>query len=297
LDAFDDGGAVRSQCTDRHVMMCSMRFAINLMNFGYLSEVNDLVELAVEAEDAGWDAVFLADHVNWADMGFHVDPWVALGLIADRTSTVLIGTSVTPLPRRRPTKLAREILTLHQISEGRFVFGAGSGLWRSEFADLGDVGDFATRGEMLDEGLDLLQKTWSGDAFDHEGAHYRAKGQTFAPGGAEIPIWVAGSWPNRKPFRRAARFDGVMAVSQEFTRPLSPNEVSAILTYVAEHRDSTRSFNLAIAMNTSDDASADAERAAAYAAAGADWWQEGVIPVATTLHETRATIRRGPPHF
>jgi alkanesulfonate monooxygenase SsuD/methylene tetrahydromethanopterin reductase-like flavin-dependent oxidoreductase (luciferase family) len=272
-----------------------MKFAVNLMNFGYLGKVRDLVELAVEAEDAGWDAVFLADHVNWADMGFHVDPWIALGLIADRTSEVLIGTAVTPVPRRRPTKLAREILTLHQLSEGRFIFGAGSGLWRSEFADLGDPGDFATRGQMLDEGLDLLQKTWSGETFDHEGTHYQAKGQTFCPGGAEIPIWVAASWPNLKPFRRAIRFDGVMALSQDFSNPLSFDDVRDIKRFVTDHGDAERQFNLAVGLNSSTDAAADADRAHAYAAAGADWWQEGVIPVAQSLQELRTTIRRGPP--
>lgn len=272
-----------------------MRFAVNLMNFGFLGDVGELVGLAVEAEEAGWDAVFLADHVNWVDMGFHVDPWVALGLIADRTTRIKIGTAVTPVPRRRPTKLAREILTLHQLSGGRFIFGAGSGLWRSEFADFGEPGDFATRATMLDEGLELLEKTWSGESFDHTGTHYRAKGQTFYPGGAEIPIWVAGSWPNRRPFRRAARFDGVMALSQDFANPLSPDDVRAIKGYIADHRDSDRPFNLAVGLNGSDDAAADIDRAQAYADAGADWWQEGVIPVASDLSEIRAVVRAGPP--
>lgn len=273
-----------------------MRFAVNVMNFGFLGDVRDLVAVAVEAEAAGWDGVFVADHVNWEGMGFHVDPWIALSLIADRTSEILIGTAVTPVPRRRPTKLAREILSLHQLSGGRFILGAGSGLWRSEFADFGEPGDFATRGQMLDEGLELMQKTWSGGPFDHEGVHYRAKGETFCPGGAEIPIWVAGSWPNRKPFRRAARFDGVMALSKDFANPLSPNDVQDIKGYIAEHRESEKPFNLAIGLNGSGDASADADRALAYAEAGADWWQEGVIPTAQTLDEFRSIVRTGPPH-
>jgi alkanesulfonate monooxygenase SsuD/methylene tetrahydromethanopterin reductase-like flavin-dependent oxidoreductase (luciferase family) len=272
-----------------------MKFSISLMNFGYLGNMRDLVDVAVEAEESGWDAVFLADHVNWKDMGFHVDPWIALGLIADRTSRVLIGTAITPVPRRRPTKLAREILTLHQHSGGRFIFGAGSGLWKSEFADLGDAADLKIRAEMLDEGLDLLQKTWSGDAFDHEGTHYRAKGQTFSPGGAEIPIWVGASWPSRAPFRRAARFDGVMAMNRDFHNPLSLDDVRDMSRFIAAHRETDKPFNLGVAMNASDDAPADIDRAQAYSEAGADWWQEGVFPAAESLEALRATVRRGPP--
>jgi alkanesulfonate monooxygenase SsuD/methylene tetrahydromethanopterin reductase-like flavin-dependent oxidoreductase (luciferase family) len=265
------------------------------MNFDYLGNVNVLTELAVDAENAGWDAVFLSDHVNWKDMGFHVDPWIALGLIADRTNRVLIGTGITPIARRRPTKLAREILTLHELSGGRFVLGAGCGLWRWEFDDLGDPGDLRVRAEMLEEGLELLQKTWSGDAFDHQGTHYRAKGQTFYPGGANIPIWLAASWPNPKPFRRAARFDGVMAVKQDYSNPLSLGDVREIKRFITANRDGNKPFNLAVALNTSDDPAADVERALAYEAAGADWWQEGVIPLAENLDALRARVRRGPP--
>jgi alkanesulfonate monooxygenase SsuD/methylene tetrahydromethanopterin reductase-like flavin-dependent oxidoreductase (luciferase family) len=272
-----------------------MKYSISLMNFGYLGNTRDLVEVAVEAEESGWDAVFLSDHVNWKDAGFHVDPWIALGLIADRTSHVLIGTAVTPVPRRRPTKLAREILTLHQHSGGRFILGAGSGLWKNEFADLGDAGDMKTRAQMLDEGLEVLQKTWSGESFDHEGTYYRAKGQTFAPGGADIPIWVGASWPSRKPMRRAARFDGVMAMSRDYRHPLSPDDVRDMSRFIAEHRDTGKPFNLGVALSASDDAAADIDRAQAYSDAGATWWQEGIFPPAESLEKLRAIVRRGPP--
>ncbi|NIV76388.1 MAG: LLM class flavin-dependent oxidoreductase, partial [Gammaproteobacteria bacterium] len=95
--------------------------------------------------------------INWPDEevggrrlgGFHADPWITLGLIAARTSRVLIGTAVTPIARRRPTKLAREILTLHQLSGGRFVLGAGSGAWPTEFDDFGDPSELKVRAEML----------------------------------------------------------------------------------------------------------------------------------------------------
>lgn len=280
-----------------------MKFSVNLANLGFLGDVNVLVGLAVDAEKAGWDAVFLADHVNWPDMdtagrqlgGFHVDPWIALGLIAAHTTRMLIGTAVTPIARRRPTKLAREILTLHQLSGGRFVFGAGSGVWPSEFDDLGDSGDLKVRAEQLDEGLELLQKTWSGEDFEHRGTYYQARGRTFCPGGAEIPIWLGASWPSRKPFRRAARFDGVMAMNQDYGNPLSLDDVREISQVIATHRDSDKPFNLGVALNTSDDTSADIERAREYEAVGANWWQDGVFPPAESLDVLRERVRRGPP--
>jgi alkanesulfonate monooxygenase SsuD/methylene tetrahydromethanopterin reductase-like flavin-dependent oxidoreductase (luciferase family) len=273
-----------------------MKFAFSFANFGYLGDVRTLVDLAVDAEVAGWDAVFLWDHVNWPDMGFHVDPWITLGLIADRTERVLVSTSITPIARRRPTKLAREILTLHQISDGRFVFGAGNGLWPNEFDDLGDAADLKVRAEMLDEGLELLQSLWSGESVDHQGTHYRAKAQTFAPGGAEIPVWLGASWPNQKPIRRAARFDGLVAINQDAATPLTPDQVAEVSGWIAESRTSDAPFNLGFCTYSSDDAQADAVRAQAYVTAGASWWVDVSNPV-EALEDLRTRVRHGPPRI
>lgn len=274
-----------------------MKFAINFANFGYLGDVGCLADLACDAEAAGWDAAFLWDHVNWTDMGFHADPWIALGIIAARTERILIGTGVTPIARRRPTKLAREILTLDQLSNGRFVFGAGNGSFPSEFDDLGDPSDLRIRAEMLDEGLELLQALWSGAPVDFNGTHYQAKAQTFAAQGShpKIPIWLAGTWPNRKPFRRAARYDGVMAISQDFGQTLSTDDVREIAELIAAHRDTDQPFEIGCGLSTSDDAQADIARVQAYSEAGATWWIDSVFPATEPLESARARIRRGPP--
>lgn len=274
-----------------------MKFAINFANFGYLGDVGCLADLACDAEAAGWDAAFLWDHVNWTDMGFHADPWIALGIIAARTERILIGTGVTPIARRRPTKLAREILTLDQLSNGRFVFGAGNGSFPSEFDDLGDPSDLRIRAEMLDEGLELLQALWSGVPVDFNGTHYQAKAQTFAAQGShpKIPIWLAGTWPNRKPFRRAARYDGVMAISQDFGQTLSTDDVREIAELIVAHRDTDQPFEIGCGLSTSDDAQADIARVQAYSEAGATWWIDSVFPATEPLASARARIRRGPP--
>jgi alkanesulfonate monooxygenase SsuD/methylene tetrahydromethanopterin reductase-like flavin-dependent oxidoreductase (luciferase family) len=127
-----------------------MKYALNFANFDYLGDIKVLVDLAVDAEKSGWDAVFLWDHVNLILDGFgqggkHADPWITLGLIAERTESVMIGPSITPIARRRPVKLAREILTLHQLAGDRFIFGAGSGVAPSEFDDLGEASDLRVR--------------------------------------------------------------------------------------------------------------------------------------------------------
>jgi alkanesulfonate monooxygenase SsuD/methylene tetrahydromethanopterin reductase-like flavin-dependent oxidoreductase (luciferase family) len=277
-----------------------MKYAINFANFDYLGDVKVLVELAVDAEQAGWDGVFLWDHVNLSFEGFgsggiHADPWIALGLIAARTESVLLGTAITPVARRRPTKLAREILTLYQLAGERLIFGAGAGIAPSEFDDLGDESDLKMRAEMLDEGLQLLQELWSGEDVDHQGKHYQAKSSTFIPGGADIPIWIAATWPNLKPFRRAAKYDGVLAVKHDFTTPLTPGEVSDIAEYIGKHRDSDAPYNLSIGANTTDDSQADLAHAQALEAAGANWWLDGGNPGAESFESLRTRVRRGPP--
>jgi alkanesulfonate monooxygenase SsuD/methylene tetrahydromethanopterin reductase-like flavin-dependent oxidoreductase (luciferase family) len=278
-----------------------MKFNINLANFGYLGDVNVLVDLAVDAEKAGWDAVFLWDHVNLIieDLGWgggaHVDPWIALGLIAQRTESVILGPCITPVARRRPTKLAREILTLHQLLGDRLVFGAGLGVAPSEFDEFGDEGELKVRAEMLDEGLQLLKKLWRGEDIDHRGKHYQVKSPTFAPGGVDIPIWLAATWPNMKPLRRAAQYDGVVIVRDDFATQLNPQEVFEATQYVSEHRDSDKPYQLCITASTTDDRQADLEYAQAIEEAGANWWQEPCNPAAESLDQLRARIRRGPP--
>ena len=102
-----------------------------------MAEPAALVELAVAAERAGWDAFFLWDHMVVDRAGVEiVDPWVTLGAIAARTDRIRLGTCVTPLARRRPQKVARETVTLDRLSGGRLVLGVGVGLSRRGVHDL-----------------------------------------------------------------------------------------------------------------------------------------------------------------
>ena len=106
-----------------------MRYGVNVPPHGDYADPRRIVELAEEAEDAGWDGFFLWDHLLFMSdyRGPVIDPWIALAAIAQATERVRIGTLVTPLARRRPWKVARETVTLDMLSGGRLILGVGLG--------------------------------------------------------------------------------------------------------------------------------------------------------------------------
>ena len=175
-----------------------MKRAIDIAPFGELSDPRVVAELAAAAEERGWDGFFVWDHIlHRSPEKAIADPWIALAAIACATSTVRIGPMVTPLPRRRAQKLAKETVTLDILSAGRLTLGVGSGSARNgEFEPFGEVTDPRERARLLDNGLADLTRYWSGD---------------FEPLPLQqprIPVWVAGEWPYRRPLERALRWDG-----------------------------------------------------------------------------------------
>jgi alkanesulfonate monooxygenase SsuD/methylene tetrahydromethanopterin reductase-like flavin-dependent oxidoreductase (luciferase family) len=178
------------------------RHGIFVAPFDELFDPRVLAELAARAEERGWDGFFLWDHVRYRPPVRAVaDPWVALAAVAAATSRIRIGPLVTPLARRRAHKLARETVTLDHLSGGRLILGAGLGSDRSgEFTDFGDAADPRERARLLDRGLDDLARYWGGE---------------FEPPPAQrprVPVWIAGRWPNRRPLRRALRWDGFFPI-------------------------------------------------------------------------------------
>ena len=189
-----------------------------LVSIPPFTDAATVVAIAVDAEEAGWDGVFLWDHLQWEPTyqpPVH-DPWVLLGAIAERTERVRIGTLVTPLTRRRLQVVARHVLTLDHLSNGRMTFAVGLGEPAAEdFAHFGDESDPRVRGRMLDEGLEVLDGLLRGDVVDHDGDHYTVKAQ-LRPGPVQSPrppIWVAGVVPNQRPLQRARRWDGVAPIA------------------------------------------------------------------------------------
>jgi alkanesulfonate monooxygenase SsuD/methylene tetrahydromethanopterin reductase-like flavin-dependent oxidoreductase (luciferase family) len=219
--------------------------------------------------------------------------------MAMTTTRIRLGPLVTPLPRRRPWKLARETATLDHLSNGRLILGVGIGddtLGR-EFSAYGESGDNKLHGEMLDEALDVLTGLWSGEPFSYSGKHYTISDAQYLPRPAQqprIPIWVAAMLPHRRPVRRAARWDGLSPI-REGGRPVTPEQVRELLAIVHETRPATEPFDVVLAGytgNLSKDAAT--EQLGQLAEAGVTWWQEGVLPD-NTLDDLRAQIQHGPP--
>lgn len=281
-----------------------MQFAIDIPHFGPFSDPHLVAELAYEAEEVGWDGFFIWDHVNYklAEMSGPMeiaDPWIEMAAIALRTKRIKLGPMVTALPRRRPWKLARETVTLDQLSNGRLILGVGLGSdRRGEYQDFDENMDVRKRGEMLDEGLDVLTRLWSGEEVNYKGTHYQLSDVQFLPRPVQqprIPIWVAGYWPKKRPFRRAARFDGVFPLMLE--RALTSEDIREILKYIAEQREQPARFDVVAGGSTSGiDRAKDAAHVGGFAEAGATWWLESFY-LQHTLEQVRQRIRQGPPRL
>lgn len=277
-----------------------MRFAMYVPNFDTFGHVSTLVELAKAAEDAGWDGFFLWDHLlpdNDSRHGPVADPWIALTAIAGATNHLRIGALVTPLPRRRPWKLARETVTLDHYSAGRLVVGVGiGGDWWREYSAVGESSDVKAHGAMLDEGLDILTGLWTGTPVTYQGTYYHLQDALFLPAAHQtprIPIWVAGVWPGTRPFRRAARWDGIIPTGRHGM--LSPDHIRDMRAYIDSHRNATTPFEVVFQGRAHEQTAAEREsHVAAYAAAGVTWWLESVWPD-VALSEVQAIIHRGPP--
>jgi alkanesulfonate monooxygenase SsuD/methylene tetrahydromethanopterin reductase-like flavin-dependent oxidoreductase (luciferase family) len=283
-----------------------LKYAVHVHTFGDYAHVPRLVALAREAEAAGWDGFFVTDHLTARGRSGPApiaDPWIALAAVASATRRVRIGPMVAALPRRRPWQVASEAVTLDHLSGGRLVLGVGSGtLDERNFLPFGEEPDLPTRGRMLDEALTVLAGLWSGRPFSHQGEHYRVHEVTFLPQPLQsprIPIWVAGTWPHRRPFRRAARWDGFFAdvegVDWEAGQIMAPEDLRTIVAYVREHRRSKDPFDVVIGGRTPDDPARAATLLAPYAGAGLTWWVEGVHERFGTPDAHLARIRRGPP--
>lgn len=285
-----------------------MRFSVNIPNFGDFADARTVASVATAAEEAGWDGLFLWDHVVHEKSARRTfgDPWMLLTAAALATSRIKLGAMVTPVARRRPHQLARQVSTLDQMSGGRVVFGAGLGApIEDEFGSFGEPTEQVALAEMLDEGLDLLDRYWSGEAVNHDGKHYRVDDVTLLPPPVQrprVPVWVAGYWPNRRPMRRAAQWDGVFPLFRSANHGYAPpvDDVRDLVTYVGEHRADDKPFDVVVGGTSPTDPAAARDLIAPLAEAGATWWDERRHIDEPGLDELAPILRRieqGPPSW
>jgi alkanesulfonate monooxygenase SsuD/methylene tetrahydromethanopterin reductase-like flavin-dependent oxidoreductase (luciferase family) len=270
-----------------------MRRGLYVAPFGELADVRALADVGARAEEAGWDGVFLWDHVMTHDALDVADPWIALTAVALATERVRLGAMVTPLSRRRPWEVAREVAVLDRLSGGRMVFGAGlGGDGRREITAFGEEPDRRARANVLDEALELLVALWSGEPVTHDGPAFHLDGAQVRPTPVQRPrppVWLGCVWPNRAPLRRAARYDGVFPVSHRAS--LTGEDVRTMLDVVGEDRPPDAGpFDLVI---TNHERPGPA-RLAELSEAGATWWLQG-FGDRPRLADVQAAAAAGPP--
>jgi alkanesulfonate monooxygenase SsuD/methylene tetrahydromethanopterin reductase-like flavin-dependent oxidoreductase (luciferase family) len=271
------------------------KFGIYIANHGLTSNPQDYVRLAKSAEECGWEGFFMWDHVYlpWSPEQDVLDPWSILSAIATQMDKLTIGTTVTPLARRRPMVVARQAVTLDKLSNGKFVLGVGLG-GTEELKVLGDEEDPKIRGEMLDESLEILKGLWSGEPFTYAGKHFKIKEPiTFKPTG-NIKIWVGGNWPNKKPFRRAAKYDGIFPLKAGHDPSIYLEDYQEIKSYIGKYRKSMESFDLVKSIYTIKDKEHDVY-IHDFINFGVSWLLEAFWPGRCSLKEIQERIEKGPP--
>ncbi|MFF8993694.1 LLM class flavin-dependent oxidoreductase [Streptomyces sp. NPDC014983] len=285
-----------------------MRFSVNVPNFGDFADPRAVATVAVAAEQAGWDGLFVWDHVlHRRHQGRpFADPWMLLTAAALATSRIRLGALLTPVPRYRPQQLARQVATLDRLSGGRTVFAAGlGGPVEDEYHSFGDTAGPRELAERLDEGLELLARFWSGEPVDHHGHHYTARDVTLLPATAQRPrppVWIGGFWPRRAPMRRAARWDGAVPLFETARHGQVPEvaQVRELIDHVRAHRttDRGRPFDFVLGGATPADPARARDVIGPLRDAGATWWDERQLQGGPGLDRLEPVLRRveaGPP--
>jgi alkanesulfonate monooxygenase SsuD/methylene tetrahydromethanopterin reductase-like flavin-dependent oxidoreductase (luciferase family) len=267
----------------------AVRSGLSLPLFDELSDPLAVARLAADAEAAGWHGFFVWDHLRWeAPVRRVADSWITLAAIAYATERIRLGPMVTPLPRRRPVKVARETATLDVLSGGRLTLGVGIGEDRfgREFSKTGEQLDGRARGQMLDEALEILTAAWSGEPVHHQGDHYTVDGVEFLPRPVQrpgVPVWIAGFRGNARPIRRAARYDGFFPVNLEH-----PDQLAEVVATVTELRqDSSAPYDFVVSLPVGVDPDP-------WEQTGATWWLRSFDPERVSSDQVRGVLRDGP---
>ncbi|WP_344079038.1 LLM class flavin-dependent oxidoreductase [Luedemannella helvata] len=279
------------------------------MKFGFVlpwGGAAEAAELAVVAEESGWDGFFMWESV-WG-----IDPWVGLTAVAARTSRLRLGTMLTPLPYRKPWEVASQSATLDNFSGGRVTLSVGLGAPEERFFIFEDDAGRKVRAERLDESLELLTHLWRAEPFEYAGKHYRAhRTDVMLPPPAtqqpRIPVWVVGLWPAPRSMRRVARWDGWLpyfkppadAPPGELNRPTHEGLAEGV-AWLREERAANgldmTGFDVVMEGTTEPGAEA-AQTVKAWAEAGATWWLEAdwALPKEDVLAKCADRLRAGPP--
>ena len=274
-----------------------MRYGIEMTNLGDYADPRVAVRLARAAEEAGWEALFVWDHLAFAWGVPSGDPWVILSAVAASTARLKLGTAVTPLARRRLQVVANALATLDLLSGGSVIFGVGLGGVEQEFSAFGEPADARERAATLDEGLFVLDRLLSGEEVTHHGERYTVEAVKLAPLPVQrprVPIWIGGE--SSAALRRAARWDGWLAsaTSPDGTPTMAkdPEQIVEMVAQIRLHRTTAAPLEVAVDGYTEP---GDTRLPRAYEKAGATWWLESVHGMRGNVDEMVARVEAGPP--
>jgi len=278
-----------------------MKYGLSIPQLEDFADSRRLAELAIVAERVGWDGFFIWDHILFDDLNRRViDPWVAMAAIAVSTSKIRIGPMVTPVARRRPWKLAREALSIDHLSNGRLILGVGLGAppeW--EFGSFGEETDAKLRARKMDEGLEIFSGLLGGEMFSYQGEFYNINEMRFLPKPVQsphIPIWVGGTWPNKKPLLRAVKYDGYFP--DVLQHPMTADDWISVMDLVESQRGKDAAFDLVqYGVTPGDDPAAAAAQLAPFEAAGVTIdqrrsWVGCDLGVSTPVEELACSLKQ-----
>ena len=188
-----------------------MQLGFSIPNNQGCDSVGCLIDLAREAENAGYHSVWVSEHLFHAtyvarrlgDRPYH-DPLTVLTAAACSTSSVRLGTSVLVLPWHHPARLGKTLATLDHLSGGRVDLGAGVAITEDEYQNLGV--EFSSRGKRMDDILAALNALWYQEIPQHEGDFFRFREQRFSPKPLQSPLPVHIGGSSNAALRRVARF-------------------------------------------------------------------------------------------
>ena len=206
----------------------SIRIGAKLPHSGPLPARLGLDRMAARLEAAGFDSMWVSDHVvfphevrsrypfaadgrvTWRVDVDYIEPVIALSAISSATSRADLGTSVLILPMRNPVLFAKQAACIDVLSRGRLVLGVGAGWLREEFDAL--AANFDERGSILEEWLEIARACWTGSAGPYEGRHYRLADAIYCrPVPVRVPPVLIGGM-SRAALERAGRIaDGWVA--------------------------------------------------------------------------------------
>ncbi len=219
-----------------------MKYGVCIPHYGRPIDADGLTEMAVKAEQMGFDSVWVTDHIivphvipDRDDLVYRYDmlePLTFLAHLGAVTSSVSIGTSVIILPYRNPVILAKMIATADVLSRGRVILGAAVGWLEGEFDALN--APFTNRGPLSNEYLSLLKELWTNPTPSFQGQHFQFSDVTFSPMPVQKPhppIWIGGR--SRRGVRRAVEFGDYWHPSQ-----MGPAEVAKFAGYMRQYSES-----------------------------------------------------------